>query len=515
MRELACCWVGALVVAVLGCDARSAALGSQLPGQAGTGQTGVGQAGMGSSAAGSAGTTGNADPTSGAVAAPHGGSRLKARIAEAASGAFQILGWQDTELDVACDFQPSPSGALSCIPTGDDLVQVASAEVSLYGDARCSTPVRELQFGSVRCAPPRFAAQWSAGDDVDPCQGELSYFRVGTGVSQVYRKVGDACESVVYPAPANSISRGFFEVEPLALEQFVAGTLREGAAANGIRPVYVTTPDGAEGFLSFRDAEQGFDCGLLTLGDGLRCGPTNAPTLTGLHFSDDGCQVPAAMAFTCQQGAGESVPFVLEAAPYDDPEAGWRVYEGGARLATSYSGTDGDCAETQGTLGIFAVGDEIPSSSFVPGAREEATDALGLMTVTDRAGGWRAPTGGALHNTDFEGYDCTYFPTKDGVVRCVPSPSFFSMEYADADCSESLIGGWGSGPIVAFASEQCPRQASVFAIAEEYSGPIYRKDGEQCVFDREQPPQPSRTIAHRLGAEVPADRFPAMPIRLR
>jgi hypothetical protein len=39
--------------------------------------------------------------------------------------------------------------------------------------------------------------------------------------------------------------------------------------------------------------------------------------------------------------------------------------------------------------------------------------------------------------------------------------------------------------------------------------------GAECVYDSEQPPQPSRSIAHRLGDELPPEAFPAMPVVLR
>jgi hypothetical protein len=301
----------------------------------------------------------------------------------------------------------------------------------------------------------------------------------------------------------------------MALDEFVAGTWRDGVAADGIQPRYVTTADGAEAFWGFRDAEQGFDCQLATLTEGVRCVPRDMPLVTGSNFVDDTCQVPAAMALSCLQQ--DEAPYVVIDAVQSGDEQVWQIAEGGSRLDTSYAGTAtaGGCLEFDNDEGVFAIGDEVTGSRFASGASESRTDEQGLTASLQQVGGWSAFSGSPLRNTDFDGYACSLFPAADGVVRCVPSPTFLPMEYADATCTESLIGGWDSSPIVAFASDQCPRQVTVFAVDEEYSGPIYRKDGEQCVFDREQPPQPSRTIAHRLGAEVPADSFPAMPITLR
>jgi hypothetical protein len=78
-----------------------------------------------------------------------------------------------------------------------------------------------------------------------------------------------------------------------------------------------------------------------------------------------------------------------------------------------------------------------------------------------------------------------------------------------------LIGGWDSTTAVSIGDGQCSPQVRLFERGEEYSGPMYRKEGEQCVFARDQPRQPARSIAYRLGGELSPDEFPTMSITLR
>jgi hypothetical protein len=498
-----------------GCDARSADTAS---GMEGSDRSGSDNAGSGNGAAnptgfaGSAGST-SAEPTSGRVNAAQGGTRLKAVVAEAESGTTELLGWYDTELDVRCEFSQLPSGAIACLPSYLDYGWISDAPSALYGDGNCTTEVREISALSFDpCVTPKFAQMVVSNPSADPCLLAPTFMRIGEEARHVFQKVGDTCQTVSKPEGSGE----FHAVTPFELDQFVVGTLREGAAAEGIRPLYVTTPDGAEGFWAFHDVEHAFDCQLLTLDDGLHCAPSNAPSITGINFADMDCTASAAMALTCRESDADAVPFVIEPPPYDTPDAGWTVFEGGVRLDDSYSGvTGGECNPMYESLGIFAVGAKIPSARFAAGSLEEVTDARGLVTAIDHAGGWSAPSWRPVHSTHFEGHDCTYLPTSDGVVRCVPSPQFGRVEFADAACTEGLTGDWDSTPVVAFTDDQCPRQAHVYERGEEYAGPVYRKDGEQCVFDRDQAPQPSRYIAHRLGDEVPPENFPAMPISLR
>jgi hypothetical protein len=158
-------------------------------------------------------------------------------------------------------------------------------------------------------------------------------------------------------------------------------------------------------------------------------------------------------------------------------------------------------------------GDEVQSSRFVAGALEETADTQGLIAPIEHAGGWSVAGSRPVRSQDFMGYDCTLLATSDGVVRCVPSPTFYQVEFADPACNEALIaGGWEATTAVSFA-EQCPPQVKVFARGEQYAGPVYRKDGAECVLDHEQP-LVSRTIYHRLEGELPPDALAAMPITL-
>lgn len=465
----------------------------------------------GTTAGAGAGGAGADEPTSGEVPAPYGGSRLKARVAEAKTGARQLLGWQDTELDALCAFQVLPSGELRCLPSSTDTAWVSEDSEAWYADSACSKPVRELSLGVSQCAAPRFA-QLIGADAVDPCRSLPKYLRIGDEAPTLHRKVGSECQ--VLDAPNDGLTHRFFEVEPFALEGFARGTLREGAAADGIRPVYVTSEDGARAFWTFRDESGGFDCALGETTEGQRCVPSDAPVVTGSNFSDANCQVPAAMAPGCSQA--ESAAYVIDASPDATGNARLRVLEGGERLDISYVGVaaPGACVEQGSNPSVFAVGDEVPSSRFAEGAVNEVTDSQGLVAPVLQAGGWSVAGMRQLRSGRLGGYDCAFLTTSDGVVRCVPAPTFFEVEFADAACNEPVIEGWEETEAVTLVAG-CPAQVTVLARGDEYTGSVYRSRGGQCELDHEQPPQPSRTVHHRLAAELPPETFPATPIALR
>lgn len=516
MRDLAYCLGGTLVVAVLGCDARSAGLDKQ---SATAGQM-TGSAGTAASGGRSEGSGGSPETAQENIAdPPRSGTRLKARVIEAESGAFQFLGWQDTVLDTQCTFPRPLFRELQCFPDGNDLAQIEStADTSLFADAECALPVRELSdTAELRCAPPRFARATT------DCAPNPAYFRVGDHADALYRLVGADCQPVETPAPASLLSIGFFEVEPFAIEGFAEGTLSEGPEAGGIAPVYLSTEDGAQEFWNFRAAEDayeedydtrdGFECELQVTVDGYRCLPINMP-LAGFVFADADCGAPAALGMHCSQFS-RTTTYTFDASHQMGIDSAWRVFEGGV-LARLYAGVPDQCSEfdQQDSFG-YTVGPEIPNERFILGARIEDRDEQGVIALVESAGGWSVRGRHGLRNANFGGYDCKPLTTGDGMTRCVPSPMFYEPQYADAGCTEALISGWDSTEAVSFMERQCPYQVTVFARGEEYSGPIYRKDGEQCVFDHEEPPQPARTIAHRLGAELPPASFPEISITLR
>jgi hypothetical protein len=427
-----------------------------------------------------------------------------------------MLGWQDTSLEIECAFQALPSGQLVCLPSGEDTAwSSGDDESSWYGDSECTSPVRELQFGS-SCRTPRFAQVMNGDETVNRCQLEPSYVRVGAQVDSVYQKLGNECQLVSpLPSPSSILARGFYEVEPFAIEGFVAGMLQDSSEADGIVLRRVTSEDGARGFWSFHDAAGDFDCQLATMAEGVRCVPTNMPMVTGINFADPGCESPAAMAIGCS--LAQQVPYAIEGYALNGDNDVLYVVEGGPRLQVSYTGSSGAdaCVEFHNDEGVFAVGARVAGSKFTTGMWDETRDELGLIVRVAHAGGWSFTGAWPLRSEQFMGYDCVYLPTQDGVVRCVPGPGLSGPEYADAECTQAVIDGWGTTTAVAFADGQCSPRVEIYARGEEYSGPIYRKDGEQCVFARDQPAQPARSIAHRVGEELPPADFPAISISLR
>src|SRR5688572_8182416 len=64
-------------------------------------------------------------------AAFSGGTRLKAALAEGSDGTAILLHWWDSELDVACKFEPvdEPEASLRCLPSSAPTIYDGAGEV--------------------------------------------------------------------------------------------------------------------------------------------------------------------------------------------------------------------------------------------------------------------------------------------------------------------------------------------------------------------------------------------------
>ena len=70
-----------------------------------------------------------------------GGTRLRAALAEASDGTAVFLHWWDSELDVACQFEPvdEPDASWRCLPR---------SAPTIYEGAEESSPMRGVRSGS-------------------------------------------------------------------------------------------------------------------------------------------------------------------------------------------------------------------------------------------------------------------------------------------------------------------------------------------------------------------------------
>jgi hypothetical protein len=437
---------------------------------------------------------------------PVGGSRLEAVLAQAADGTGHFLHWQDTALDVPCEFLPLREGDLRCLPTGPAM---AAVQAIYFADAACTVPVAILQgypWSHGSCPQPRFAFAGGTGAE---CAPRPEYFRVGERLPPqvVYQRAQDGCAAAAVPQGADIL--GTFRVTPLALTELVGGTLTAGAAAEGIALTTLVAEDGARMVTSLRDAAGGFDCAVEQSSDGPRCLPTDR-VMVGGFFADAGCSKPAGMAQSCLQGQQPSVPFGFDLA-FVQGRTIVRSYRAGERLSTSFTQVGGTCVVQATWAGVFAIGAEIPASTFVPGTTEVVTRPSGLVQTIERAGGHSLARPGSLRSTEYGGFTCLFAPTSDGVVRCLPPEGVGGGHFSDAGCTIPLI--FGEQPaFTELDRNSCPPQARVLSSGARHLGRVYAGRPGVCALVYEQDVSVNKFEYRALGPELPPDRFVAMPL---
>ena len=291
------------------------------------------------------------------------------------------------------------------------------------------------------------------------------------------------------------------------------GTLAPGPARGGIVPVYLVTADGARVLWQTRDEREGFACALAPTTDGVRCVPTDFGLIGYGDFADAACTVPAAMSLGGEENAPPTIRFAaVGGGPHGSGPL--KIFAGGARLADTFHHAGGGCERRPGQPAVYAVGPEIPPARFVAGASSSQVGSrCGLRQTVDQVGGWSFPhaVGDPIHDVA----RCDFRPTTDGTVRCVPPSAWNFPEYADEACTKILMPHREDAFLALEDRTTCPARVRVYQRGEWHAGPVYRKRGNACVFDRDQPAGTSRTMTRSYPIEVAPDRFTATPIVLR
>jgi hypothetical protein len=437
---------------------------------------------------------------------PVGGSRLEAVLAQAADGTGHFLHWQDTGLDVPCEFLPLHDGALRCLPTGPAM---AAVQAIYYTDAACTVPVALLHgYPSSHgdCPQPRFASRAGTGAACDP---RPDYYRVGERLPPqvVYQRAQEGCAAAAIPQGAGLL--GVFRVTTLALTELVAGALTAGPAAEGIALTTLVAEDGSRMVTSLRDVGGGFDCAVEESSDGPRCLPTDRVMVAGF-FADAACSKPAGMAQSCLQGQRPSIPFGFELA-FVQGRTIVRSYRAGERLATSFTQVGGTCVAQAAWAGVFAIGGELPASTFVPGTTELVTRPSGLVQTVERAGGQSLSRPRTLRSTEYGGFACLLAATGDGVVRCLPPEGVSGGHFSDQQCTTPLIVG-EQPAFTVLDRDRCPPQARVLSGGARHLGGVYAGRPGACALVYDQTASVNKFEYHAVGPELPPDRFVALPL---
>jgi len=420
------------------------------------------------------------------------GSRLRAVFLESQDGIGVFRHFQDTELDLSCNFVASDAGVWRCLPEAPDAT--LTYEI-VYTDPECSQP-RAALYGSTvdsfACALPRYVVLSST------CEEGPSVFELGSQVpSDVrYRLVEGVCS---ISSSGTDYLTSLFTVTPVSLELFQAGALQVGEETGGIVPVDVRSDDGARVRLGFRDAQEGFDCFLPDTDEDVRCLPKDAG-LMGYFFADSGCSQPAAMAQSCAAERGE-LAFAQEIS-----SGTTRYYQALARLPASYAGAPDRCAQDVNTI-AFEVGSEVPITRFAAGQRTDLS--AGNLTTTVHTVGTASLQATTLRSTAHGGHDCHFALGADGELRCMPPPKRFPDNFfADESCSQP-VEYVREGILALDVSGACPEQVLVYARGDRYSGPVYAiSDDGGCAFAYERPPGDSARSPYSVfPSPIPPSEF--------
>ena len=421
-----------------------------------------------------------------------GGQRLQAVFFESRDGIGVFRHFQDTELDVSCNFVESDAGSWRCLPQGADAARTSEL---VYTDPECLRPHAALYSSDLEpgaCTAPRYVVLTGS------CEEESRVFELGSQApTEVRYRFSDGVCSV--SSSGTDYLTDLFAVTPVSLERFQSGRLNFGEETGGIVPVDVRSDDGARVRLGFRDALEGFDCSLSDTDGDAHCVPIELGLL-GYLFADSGCTQPAAMAQGCAAERGE-LPFA-----WDISSDGVSYYRGGARLTTSYSGSAERCQEAVNDL-AFEIAEAVPITRFAPGQRAEVV--AGNLTTTVESVGNAALPAATLQSTSHGGYECHFARGADGELRCMPPPETYLTDlFADGSCSQP-VESTQAEVLAVEVPDVCPAQVRVYARGDRHEGAVYAlSDSGGCALAFESPPNDSaRTPHYVFPTEITPSEF--------
>ena len=450
-------------------------------GEVGTGGTNSGGTNSGATSSGgtSSGGTGGHESF---LPLYENGSRLRAvSLGEIGSTARQLQVWYDTELETECSFARAEDGEFRCLPLRQSLSPGFSdpeCEQAVYYDGKV-VPCTEV--------PPYRGEEI----EVEGCAGTRIVRMQPISTTEVYH---ESCSA--QPTELPSGSTVWQDDEVLPPETFVAATERERMSALGFGIREWIGEDGSRQVVGLVDEARGACSPRELAGAGWRCLPTPAYLDSPWWFADEACSSdplaygvkvsacsePVSLALSIDV-EGSGLPSLLS---LGEPVSG-TVYE------KSFSTTECTAHPAEEVLWtLYPI--------------EGQFDATQLFELTDTAlGSERIRT---LHNTIEEtlltlvlgdgrgpvffdeelGTRCVAF-RYEGSWICVPDNYTYAYElhYADADCSEPLVGLASESELLLFVERNhCVREGfaddvlEIYATEELYSGDVYSDAGGDC-----------------------------------
>jgi hypothetical protein len=365
------------------------------------------------------------------------GSRLQVRVLDGGGDALQPIGFQDSQLGVACSFALD-DGERRCLPLdGPGGVYFADAACSerIYADPR-ATPGR--------CAPVAFtydARGPSLSCDEEPL---LSVYRAGAALPDgvIYAATPSGC----LPLTAAGCRR---ELAPEPATSFVRGAYREVSIDSALDAVWIDYDDGARVLDHLRDSARDAECRPDPTLAGAHCLPVEQAQAYEPQFADAACggervAVDYSRVRPCMP-ARVAVSSALSACGSYERQ----LYELGEELPTLYVGDEHTCVERRPHAGEidYRIGAPLELGSL-PLLREltadNAAERLALRSYVERDGR-QLMAAGFFDRT--LGRNCEPERFRDGVLRCVPRNADDSAPlraatdgpYADPRCTTLLL----------------------------------------------------------------------------
>lgn len=475
---------------VLGCVACGESSGNKP--NAATGGAGAGGAGNPGSSGAQNGSAGSAvsssGSSSGGTAAGVGlckgstnqtpGTRIKAKFWVTSEGDRAWETYWDTQLDAACEFNPTSDGVYRCIPDNWD----SSREY--FTDDQC-TQALYTRMSTAPCEPADYIMQFVGGTCEAP--GGYAFSKLGAQATPttVYQKFGETC--LMQPASVDPLYAKGAEVPS---SMFVEATPAEYGAATRLKTYGYSTSDGVKQVSGWRDTQLGnVSCYFEPTEDGkLRCLPQGGASITG--YADATCSTPVMDAVPrCDKTLPE---YALRLPQYQCGDEAYGILERGEPfVGAPYVGTPENCM-----AGVLAEGAMLYRTAAV------SLDSFQEVTHTiDESDPGRlkpryydAGSGGCWFHNFWDAelkQVCAFSTASDMKERCLPTAAIAVLQtFTDAACTVpaplSEISDCTPAPLPEYStnemSGECGRRKyQVYEIGGEVLGsslpPLWRDYG--------------------------------------
>jgi hypothetical protein len=408
------------------------------------------------------------------------GTRIKAKFWVTSEGDRAWETYWDTELDAACDFNPTSDGVYRCIPDNWD----SSREY--FTDDQCSQALY-TRLSTAPCQPADYIMHFADGTCDAP--GGFSLYELGAPATPaptvVYQKFGDTC--MVQSAPVDPLYAKGAEVPP---SRFAQGTPAEYGASTRLKTYGFSTSDGAKQVSGWRDTQLGnVNCYFQEAEDGkLRCLPQGGGTISG--YADATCSTPVMNA---APRCDESLPeYALRVPEYLCGNEAYGVLERGEPfVGAPYVGTPESCM-----AGVLAEGAMLYQTA--PAPLESFQEVTHTIDETDpgrlKPRYYDAGSGGCWYHNFWDSelkQVCAFSTASDMKERCLPTSVVAALQtFSDAACTVPAavaeIGECTPATLPEYSTNEmlgeCGRRKfNVYKVGEEVLGsslpPLWRDYG--------------------------------------